>query len=308
LVTKTSNGVALLACLALLVAPARATTKVFLLAGQSNMVGAGGAGEGDPPIPAPYNVAQPDVQISWMNGGWAALQQGFSYEYNSFGPEVSFGYRLHNTLFPADSIYLVKYAVGGTHLATEYSEWNPNGGTLYNGLKTAVNNAMQNLTAAGKAPQIAGMIWMQGESDANNATYAAEYATNLTNFIVSIRHDLNVPNMPFVVGRITTHYDTSPPSGAAIVRAAEMTVPGQVGHASWIDTDDLEQNPAQPWHYGTQGQIDLGIRFANAIAAIPEPSTLTMAGTLIPASSCLFVFPRYRHCLRRVVVRMARCQ
>jgi hypothetical protein len=261
--------------------PAAATTRVYLLAGQSNMVGGAGAGEGDPAIPAPYNVAQPAVQIRWMNGDWAALQQGFSYEYNSFGPEVSFGYRLHNTIYPTDSIYLVKYAVGGTHLATEYNEWNPNGGALYNGLKTAVNNAMQNLTAAGKSPQIAGMIWMQGESDANNATYAAEYATNLTNFITRLRSDLATPNMPFVVGRITTHYDTSPPGGAAVVRAAEMTVPGKVGHASWINTDDLEQNPAQPWHYGTQGQIDLGIRFANAIAAIPvpEPSMLTLAGT-----------------------------
>jgi hypothetical protein len=253
--------------------PATAATKVFVLAGQSNMVGGGGSDDGDPPIPAPYNVAQPDVRIWWLNKGWADLQQGFSYSAHSFGPEVSFGYRLHHTILPTDSIYLVKYAVGGTHLASACNEWNVTinqgkGGALYQKFKSAVNAAMANLTAAGKSPAIAGMIWMQGESDAVNVAYAAEYAANLTDFIKRVRSDFSTPNMPFVIGRITSHYDTLPPGGAVVVRAAQMTIPGKVGHASWINTDDLEQNPKEPWHYGTQGQIDLGTRFANQFVRI----------------------------------------
>ena len=43
--------------------------------------------------------------------------------------------------------------------------------------------AMQNLTTAGLNPQIAGMIWMQGETDACYPEYAPQYAANLTNFI-----------------------------------------------------------------------------------------------------------------------------
>jgi hypothetical protein len=53
-----------------------------------------------------------------------------------------------------------------------------------------------------------------------------------------------------------------------------MNVPGAVGNASWFDTDDLQW--AYPGHYGTQGQIDLGIRFANAVASVPEPSSLIL--------------------------------
>ena len=68
-----------------------------------------------------------------------------------------------------------------------------------------------------------------------------------------------------------------------------MTVPGQVGHASWINTDDLEW--AYGGHYGTQGQIDLGIRFANQLATIPVPepgslSLLVVFGLLLTAPAC----------------------
>ena len=47
------------------------------------------------------------------------------------------------------------------------------------------------------------MIWMQGESDANNSAYAAAYEANLTNLITAVRSDFSTPDMPFVVGRIT---------------------------------------------------------------------------------------------------------
>jgi len=67
-----------------------------------------------------------------------------------------------------------------------------------------------------------------------------------------------------------------------MVRTAQATVPGQVGHASWIDTDDLDVWPIgspNEAHYNTQGQIGLGIRFANQFTPAPEPSALLMIGT-----------------------------
>ena len=72
----------------------------------------------------------------WNNasGGWVNLQGGFGANSTYFGPEVSFGSQLH-ALFPTDSIYLVKYAVGGTDLAVD---WNPNGsGACYNAFKSS---------------------------------------------------------------------------------------------------------------------------------------------------------------------------
>jgi len=166
---------------------AQAETLVFLLGGQSNMAGLGAyagqppeAGYGpDLPCPAPYSAPQPAVKF-WNYGpnpqpdpvyginipgtgtGWVDLQTGFGHMPGEFGPEVSFGYALHN-LYPNDQIYLVKEGVTSQNLAVR---WNPDGtGGIYNTFKGRVDAALQNLTAAGLTPKIAGMIWMQGQGD-----------------------------------------------------------------------------------------------------------------------------------------------
>lgn len=266
---KSNCAACLIATMILLAtAPAGAATKVFLLAGQSNMAGEGMVSE----LLAPYNSPLAAVKF-WNNNAWEALQGGFGDGTPGvrFGPELSFGHAIQK-LFPTDDIYLVKYGLTSTSLAVN---WNPNGtGDCYNTFKAKANAAIQNLTAAGKSPVIAGMLWMQGENDALNSTQAAVYSQNLTNFIRTARRDFSTPDMQFVIGRILPCYGT--PTDSDLVRNAEMTVPGQVGHASWINTDDLQL--AFTGHYGTQGQIDLGIRFANEFVQTPEPSTSLLGG------------------------------
>lgn len=248
--------------------PTKAATKVFLLAGQSNMAGEGMVAD----LVAPYNAPLPEVKF-WNNNAWTALQGGFGDGSPGvrFGPELSFGHALHN-LFPADDIYLVKYGLTSTSLAVN---WNPNGtGECYNTFKAKAKAAIQNLTDAGESPVITGMLWMQGENDALNSAQAAVYSRNLTELITTARQDFSAPKMDFVVGRILPCYGT--PTDSNLVRNAQMIVPSQVGHASWIDTDDLQL--AFTGHYGTQGQLDLGIRFANEFVQTPEPSTTILGG------------------------------
>ena len=256
---------------------AAADTKVFLLGGQSNMAGAGCV-KGS--ISSPYNEPRPKVKFwdygtpqpvkgkygtfvyPWVGDHWVDLQGGFGHKSSNFGPEVSFGHRL-GELFPNDNIHLVKEGISNSTLAID---WNPDGsGWVYNRFKERVNAAMANLRAAGLDPKISGMIWMQGESDAMNSSYAAKYAANLKRFIEKVRSDFDSPEMPFVIGRIlVADYDTKPPGGNAMVRNAQETIHKQpgIGKVSWINTDDLQCINA---HYGTQGQIDLGKRFADAL-------------------------------------------
>lgn len=249
---------------------ATAATKVFLLAGQSNM-------DGRPSIAgltSPYNQPQTEVKIwdYWSGGGWANLQGGFS-TYNTgnlFGPEVSFGYTL-NEMFPDDDIYLVKYSEGRTNL---HVDWNPDGtGAHYNTLKATAEAALQDLVVNGLSPIISGMIWMQGERDSQYADMAAAYETNLTNLIETVRDDFSTSDMPFVVGRSTTcfgdYYDQ--------VRAAQVSVAEQMDNVGWIDTDDLPWISGNPGHYNAAGQIELGARFAGEIMETPEPSTLALS-------------------------------
>ena len=259
--------------------PATAATKVFLIGGQSNAAGLGGY---DSPAPPPYNVAQTDVRF-WNYGpesqpdpvhginipgigtGWVDLEPGYGHTPADFGPEVSFGYALNNA-FPDDDIYLVKYGLTSSSLAVHWNPWGT--GSCYNQFAARVSNAMANLTGAGLSPTIAGMIWMQGESDAMVPAYAAAYQTNLRIFINKVRNEFGTV-MPFVAGRITDYEEWGTPADNALVRSAQMTVPGQVGSAAWIDTDDLQW--AYVGHYGTQGQLDLGTRFADELLGIPGP-------------------------------------
>ena len=83
--------------------------------------------------------------------------------------------------------------------------------------------------------------------------------------------------MRFVLGRIFVSPVNGTPYDNELVRTAEETVPGQIGNAAWIDTDDLQL--AYQGHYGTQGQIELGTRFANQFIQTPEPSATVLAAT-----------------------------
>ena len=292
-------GIAILIIAASFTTPAAADTKLFLLGGQSNMAGVGGY-ETDDPLPAEYNVSPPNVKFwdygtpqpvtgkygtfvyPWVGDHWVDLQGGFGHSSSYFGPEVSFGHRLHE-LFPNDDVYLVKEGISSADLAVD---WNPNGtGWVYNRFKERVNAALANLRAAGLDPEIAGMIWMQGESDALNSSYAQSYAANLENFIGKVRSDFDAPEMPFVMGRILPYYDTAPAGGNATVRLVQETIQNQpgIGKVTWIDTDDLQL--AYGGHYGTQGQLDLGVRFADEFAPVPEPAVATLLGI----GFCIFV-------------------
>ena len=249
-----------------------ADTKLFLLGGQSNMDGRPYASN----IPAPYDQPQTEVKIwdGWLNDGWHDLEAGYTESGKQYGPEVSFGKAMHE-LYPNDDIYLVKYADGGTSLA---NHWNPDGtGARYNTFKTAADAAIQNLINAGHTPKICGMLWMQGESDALNHDYAVAYENNLKNFIAEVRDDFNTPDMPFVLGRITTYFGSY--ADNAVVRNAQLAVAGNLKNVSWFNTDDLSWVGAYAGHYGTEGQIILGQRFASEIEEIPEPNAVVLLAT-----------------------------
>jgi hypothetical protein len=213
------------------------------------------------------------INNSGVGSSWIDLQTGYGYMNDQFGPELSFGKRLRE-LMPNDDIYLVKLGVTSTSLATD---WNASGtgGATYNRFKDRVTAAISNLVTADKNPTIAGMVWMQGEEDGTNSSWANAYGQNLTTLVSTIRSTFhNAGNMRFVAGRITTALGGNA-SCNSIVRNTQANIASLIDDSSWVNTDDLEW--AYYGHYGTQGQIDLGTRFANAMVT-PEPSVCVLAG------------------------------
>lgn len=255
-----------------------APLQVYLLAGQSNMDGYAYVTG----LPPDLQVGQADVQLFW-SGAWAwtdlvPTSYGAYYGIEYFGPEVTFGRTLADAN-PAGSYALIKHAVGGTDLAYYWYPGtyraDPTQGEGYRSFLLTIDAALAELDAAGTDWEIAGMIWMQGESDAFDITVAEAYEANLTRFVARVRDDVSTPDMPFAIGKI--HCPTC--TYGDIVRAGQdyvaATVPGVVA----FDTTDLPIN-ADNIHYDGSGMRTLGERFAQALAGTPLSATPTPAFAL----------------------------
>jgi hypothetical protein len=241
---------------------------VFLLAGQSNMVGLG------------FNSELPAGQQGAVAGGhifyddtvhpnsntlqWLPLAPGFGVANGRFGPELTFGRRVR-ALWPDRTIAIIKVAEGATALE---DRWAAGTGDLYQLLVNHVNDEMQDISQDWR-PQIAGLVWMQGESDAMSLSSANAYGNNLHAFLLSLRADLDVAGMPATAGLI------NPDGGwqyATAVRNHTVGVSDWLGQVATVETNDLPLQAADPAHYTSQSFITLGQRFAEAATALVPAS------------------------------------
>ncbi len=242
------------------------TTKVYLLAGQSNMVGWTSL---NIDLPPELQIPQVDVQI-YSQGSWDDLGPGFGRTTSYFGPEVTFGRDLASAQ-PDENIVLIKYAVGGTDLANDWRPPDSNGqgaGPYYMIFMDIVINALLSLSDY----EIVGMIWMQGEADAwQELSWAQAYEQNLTDFIQSVRSELGQPYLPFVIGQISASefwtYNV-------IVRQAQLNVSQIVPDTGLVITTDLPLDTDNA-HYTSNGVMTLGERFADEMMQLVWPGSLT---------------------------------
>jgi len=154
----------------------------FLLIGQSNMAGAGDL-DAVAPIEHPYiwmfreGEWQPAEEPLHPDGG-AGLGMTFALDLLDYEPGATIG--------------LIPCAVGGTPIA----RWVP-GGDLY-------ENAVACAQAAVDPEHLMGVLWHQGESDADDPTNAQAYAGQLRTMVEGLRRDLGCPELSVIVGQLGT--------------------------------------------------------------------------------------------------------
>jgi hypothetical protein len=232
---------------------------VYLMAGQSNLVGEALAADLNPQYATPF----PQAQIwSRPSSSFKALVPGYDGQTVNVGPEFSFGRRIVER--SNENVYIVKYGLGSTTLE---NDWKPNSGAQYNAFKQTVDAALANLTANGIAYEVDGLVWMQGESDTYNDAYAPKYKDNLTNFIGTVR-GLYGADLDVAIGLIRNDLPTSR-TNLDLVRNAQRAVVGADPRSFLVDTDalGLGSNVLKPdgVHYNANGQVLLGNAFANAL-------------------------------------------
>jgi hypothetical protein len=261
------------------VAPARAqqddrTLRVFVFAGQSNMVGADSRKQDIrlyPPF-AGLDEAQKDVRFSYCIGredktrseGWVELQP----IEDMVGPELSFARRV--TQHIKAPIAIIKSASGGTSLGGDWDPDEPTGFKLYPLTLEFVRSALADLERRKVPYRLEGFLWHQGENDMFDEKFRADYAKNLANFIACWRRDLNAPQLRFYVGELCTKtiwgMDHRPEKYA--ISVAQRAVCEEDPLADYVPTSNIAVEiggeAGLHYHYGTLGQLEHGVNYADA--------------------------------------------
>ena len=170
-------------CPCLLHAADDEVVRVFIFAGQSNMVGSDSRVSDIRRFP-PFKgleETQPDVRFSYCLGretktrsdGWVALQPVNQV----VGPELSFAREVTNSIDAP--IAIIKCAAGGTHLGGDWNPDEPSGFEMYPLLLEVIRDSLAELERQGIAYRLEGMMWHQGENDMFNEDYMANYGKNL---------------------------------------------------------------------------------------------------------------------------------
>jgi alpha-galactosidase len=240
----------LLAALVITASPAFASdvVKVFILAGQSNMQGAGKikaeqrANEGKGSLEWLVNnadtadrfkhlvdakgewVARDDVQI-WYLGRKGSLTPGFGAREDTIGPELGFGHVVGEAF--EEPVLLIKLAWGGKSLAKDFRPPSSGDetGPYYKDLLKLTREVMND--AAKLFPQfadhkleLAGLGWHQGWNDRVNQGFNDQYEQNLANFIRDIRKDLEAPKLPFVIAETgMSGFEEKHPRAVSLMKA-----------------------------------------------------------------------------------------
>jgi len=266
--------------------------KVYFLGGQSNMDGYGFNDQ----LPDSLKKRIPNSMIfngkrdnkGSLNGGigiWSPVEPGHGNMFQTdgvsnslskmFGPELSFTYQM---LESGEKIAIIKYSFGGTALypGAGYGDWYPDQkrrnhfdnalATIYNAFQVA------DINGDGRLDRLVptGIIWMQGESDAEHSREASEaYYGNLKNLINLLRASLRNEKLPVIIGKINDSHLTSNGGPTQpfikIVHSAQKKFTEEDDCASYVTEIESYNFSDDAWHYDTDGFIKMGIAFAKAV-------------------------------------------
>jgi CubicO group peptidase (beta-lactamase class C family) len=250
------------------------TVRVFIFAGQSNMVGSDSKVKEIHRFPPFRGLESPqsDVKFSYCIGrenkmrssGWVDLQAVDQV----VGPELSFARKV--TKHIKEPIAIIKCAAGGTTLGADWNPDDPSGFKLYPVLMDLIKESLSEFDKAGTPYRIEGFMWHQGENDMFVKEFMPQYGKNLANFLSRIREDLEVPKLKFYLGELCTKtiwgMDLRPRMYA--ISLGQKEVARNDALAEYIPTSHIGVEIGNPvglhYHYGTLGQLEHGENYADA--------------------------------------------
>jgi hypothetical protein len=248
--------------------------RVFIFAGQSNMVGSDSRVDDIKRFPpfAGLELPQKQVKFSYCIGrenkmaseGWVDLEP----VNNVVGPELSFARRVSQEI--KAPIAIIKCAAGGTHLGGDWNPDVPSGFKMYPIALKLVRSSLRELERKKIPYRIEGFMWHQGENDMFNEDYMANYGKNLKNFLAKSRRDLKAPQLKFYVGELCTKtiWGMDLRLRMYAISQGQKAVAESDALAEYIPTShvgvEIGGGVGLHYHYGTLGQLEHGVNYAEA--------------------------------------------
>ncbi len=291
--------------------------RVFILAGQSNMGSRAHVSHleqllADAATAEPYKALRTDDGWIVRDDVWLGERNGTMKNltveriHGRFGPELGFGMVVGDAL--DEKVLLIVAGWGGRDLFADFrppssgtgdfaEEWiNAHAqhrrvppelalGLYYRAIVLVVSDMLLNLEERcpaykGEGYEISGFVWHQGWNDYLNPKATEQYSENLSNLLRDLRKDLDVPNMPMIIGEMgaagadestwTGNTKTRTPLFRAQQRSvAEMTE--FEGRAVYVPTG-IYVSPEGPFfdgghHYGGRADTiyQIGAAFGKAV-------------------------------------------
>ncbi|MDX1908451.1 MAG: sialate O-acetylesterase [Bacteroidia bacterium] len=276
--------------------------KVFVLAGQSN---AQGHGELEP-VTTPGTlahcmahdslnefggihdgngnvIARQDVWVRYDHENGTLLADhlgstGFGGYTGQIGPDLGMGHVLGD--YFNEKVLIIKTCWGGKSLAVDFRPPSSGGtvGPSYTQMITDINTAITNIATEfpdynGEIIELAGFVWFQGWNDLFDPAYRAEYQQNLINLISDVRSDLNVPDLPVVVG-LTGNGGYNGDALLQSIQASQMGAAQYPGHqhVTFAETRDFWREPAvspydlgHHWNNNAESYLRIGDAFGKKL-------------------------------------------
>lgn len=228
---------------------------IFLLMGQSNMAGGIKGGhllpEDKKPVPHIVHIPTPATR----NFSWKPAAHPLHIRRNrpkSFGPGLPFA-REYLKRHPDITVGLIPVAKGGARI-----DILKKGSKIY-------EDAIKKVRFAAVKGTIKGFLWHQGESDCRDERRKS-YEGRLHKLIADIRTDLQIEDLPFIVGNLP-EFRVIGKEPEAIKQIKEIMailrrVPEKVKNTGFVETTGLTACDTPKYsHFDRKSYITLGKRY-----------------------------------------------